>query len=48
MQEELWLQAGQVFADPRQLSGIENELDKYLNMCGTGYIISNTVKWYKH
>lgn len=34
-------------ADPRQLSGIENELDKYLNICGTGYIISNTVKWYK-
>lgn len=47
-QKEMWQQAGQVFADPLHLSGIENELDKFLNMCGTGYIISDTAKWNKH
>lgn len=39
---------GQLFADPLHLLGIENEIDKCLNMCDIKYIITNAEKWNKY
>ena len=33
---------------PSASSGIENELDKCLNMCGARYMVPKPAKWNKH
>lgn len=35
-------------ADSLHLSGVENEVDKSLHICGPGHIISSTAKWNEH